>query len=147
MKRTIHVILMCLAATLSGGVAAEPAEPANVLEEMFNWWNGVINSDQELKAEEFGRYFTDDAVITVNQQEQVRGTDHMPDHFMVIRERPGNIRIEVPFLETFSADNRIFTYHRIISTVDGIETITHNMGYAILEDGRIAAVHLARFQP
>ncbi len=141
------ILLSCFLMFFSASVAqaAEP-EATTVLTDMFAWWNSVINTEVELTADQFRRYFTEDAVIMVNNNEQVRGVENMPAHFQAIRERAGTIGVELPFLEEFQSGNKIFTYHRIISTTDQGESITSNMGYAILDDGRIASVSLARFQ-
>jgi len=120
-------------------------QPSTVLTDMFAWWNGVINGEEPLTAEQFRQYFTEDAVILVNNREQVRGVEHMPAHFQAIRERPGTIEVELPFREEFQSGNRIFTYHRIRSVNAEGESFTYNMGYAVLEGDRIASVSLARF--
>lgn len=127
--------------------SATPAstQPSTILVDMFGWWNGIINSDEPLTADKFRRWFTEDAVILVNNREQVRGVEQMPAHFQVIRERPGTIEVELPFREEFQSGNRIFTYHLIRSIGDEGEKISYNMGYAILEGDRIATISLARF--
>lgn len=129
----------------SSSMGSEPDSPS-VLVDMFDWWNGIINSDEPLTAEQFRQFFTEDAVIMVNNKEQVRGVEQMPAHFKAIRERPGTIEIELPFLEEFQSGNKIFTYHRIRSVGEQGVSITRNMGYATLEGDRIASVSLARFQ-
>ncbi|HLF30450.1 MAG TPA: hypothetical protein VI566_05405 [Xanthomonadales bacterium] len=113
---------------------------------MFRWWNGIINTEEQLTVEQFRRYFTEDAVIIVNNHEQVRGVENMPAHFTAIRQRPGTIEVELPFREEFQSGNKIFTYHLIRSTQDDGVNITSNMGYAIIEGDRIATISLARFQ-
>ena len=62
---------------------ADPAQDASsdVLEQMFTWWNGIMNTERELKAEDFARYFTDDATIVLNGNEGVRGPVQMPEYF------------------------------------------------------------------
>ena len=141
-------LLVALLMILAGSRAAtaDDTKPSTLLTDMFSWWNSVINSDEPLTADQFRRYFTEDGVILVNNREQVRGVEHMPEHFQAIRERPGTIEIELPFIEEFQSGNKIFTYHRIISKQESGEQVTHNMGYAILDGDRIAIVSLARFQ-
>jgi len=126
---------------------ADPAQDASsdVLEEMFTWWNGIMNTDRELKAEDFARYYTDDAAIVVNGNEGVRGSAQMPEYFEEIRGRTEFIEIVMPFKEKFQSGNKIFTYHTIRSTRSGLDQESHNMGYAIIENGKIAYVTLARF--
>jgi hypothetical protein len=126
---------------------ADPAQDASsdVLEQMFTWWNGIMNTERELKAEDFARYFTDDATIVLNGNEGVRGPAQMPEYFQKIRELTEFIEIVLPFKEKFQSGNKIFTYHTIRSTRDGLEQESHNMGYAIIENGKIASVNLARF--
>ena len=117
----------------------------NILEQMFSWWNGIINTEQELKAEDFARFFTKDAAIVLNGNEGVRGVNNMPEYFEKIRARSEYIEIVFPFKEQFQTDNKIFTYHTIRSTSNGVEQVSHNMGYAIIKNGKIAYVSLARF--
>ncbi len=126
---------------------ADPAQDASsdVLEQMFTWWNGIMNTERELKAEDFARYFTDDATIVLNGNAGVRGPEQMPEYFQKIRGLTEFIEIVLPFKEKFQSGNKIFTYHTIRSTRDGLEQESHNMGYAIIENGKIASVSLARF--
>ena len=142
----IAFLSLLAAAAWSLPARAENTEPTTILVDMFGWWNGVINNTEPLTADQFRRYFTEDAVILVNNREQVRGVEHMPAHFQAIRERPGSIEIELPFIEEFQSGNKIFTYHTIRSTNDEGVQITHNMGYAILDGDRIVSISLARFQ-
>jgi ketosteroid isomerase-like protein len=138
-------LLLVIAMSWGVNARASDAESSTVLVDMFRWWNEIINTEEPLTAEQFRRYFTEDAVILVNNLEQVRGVEHMPAHFQAIRERPGSIEVELPFREEFQSGDRIFTYHAIRSTQDGVVNTTYNMGYAILEGDRIASVSLARF--
>lgn len=156
---TIRFAFLVLLATVSWGITARAdgdpdatapptnasAQPSTILTDMFGWWNEVINSEEPLTADQFRRYFTEDAVILVNNQEQVRGVENMPAHFLPIRERPGTIEVELPFREEFQSGNRIFTYHLIRSTQGEVVNISYNMGYAIIEGDRIASISLARF--
>jgi len=137
---------VCWGTTSQAADAPTATQPSTLLTDMFRWWNGAINSEEPLTAEQFRQYFTEDAVILVNNREQVRGVEHMPAHFQAIRERPGTIEVELPFREEFQSGDRIFTYHLIRSTVDEGVSITYNMGYAIIEGDRIALVSLARFK-
>ena len=118
---------------------------ADVLEQMFTWWNSIINTDKELKTEDFARYFTDDAAIVLNGKEGVRGVASLPEYFEVVRARTEFVEIVLPFKEKFQSGDKIFTYHTIRSTRDGVAQVSHNMGYAIIEHGKIAYMSLARF--
>ena len=147
MNRIRFVLLVSLASICWVAPSiAHQAQPSKILVNMFSWWNGVINSEEPLTADQFRQYFTEDGVILVNGKEQVRGVEHMPAHFQAIRERPGTIEIELPFIEEFQSGNKIFTHHTIRSTQPDGGSVTHNMGYAVLEGGKIASISLARYR-
>jgi hypothetical protein len=46
----------------------------------------------------------------------------------------------LPFEEGFESGNRIFTYHLIHARENGVDRTTHVMGYAVIEDDKIALV-------
>jgi hypothetical protein len=141
--RAIFIILVSFS-TVSFAESTQGSS-SQVLEQMFTWWNGIINTEQELKTEDFSRFFTDDTAIVLNGNEGVRGTVNLPGYFEKIREATEYVEIVLPFKEKFQSGNKIFTYHTIRSTRKGLKQESHNMGYAIIEGGKIAYISLVRF--
>ena len=139
------VIILVLGFSIQSFAASSNDSSADILEQMFTWWNAIMRSDEELKTEDFARYYTDDAVIVLNGKERVRGVAMMPDFFKANRDRTEFIEIVLPFKEKFMAGEKIFTYHTIRAVRNGVEELSHNMGYAVIENGKIASVNLARF--
>ena len=104
-----------------------------------------MSSERELKAEDFAHFYTEDAAIVINGVERVKGVVMMPGFFKENRDRTEFIEIEMPFKEKFRSGDKIFTYHTIRAIRNGIEEVSHNMGYAIIKNDKIAYVSLARF--
>ncbi len=133
---------------LSTVVAADDAEErGNVLEQMFAWWNGAIRDPDGFTEEAFRRYYTEDAAIVINGAERVSGIKNLVEHFKKIQSRVETVEIVLPFEEGFESGNRIFTYHKIRSRAEGEDSLSHVMGYAIIEDGKIALVDFLSYEP
>ena len=107
---------------------------------MFAWWNGAIQDPNGFTEAAFRRHFTEQAAIVINGQERVRGIKPLVAHFKRIQASVESVEIVLPFEEGFESGNRIFTYHLIRARQDGVDSLSHVMGYAIVEDGRIALV-------
>ena len=107
---------------------------------MFAWWNETIKVPGGFTEEGFARFFTEDAAIIVNNRVSVRGTTNMVPHFQRIQEETESVEIVLPFEEGFREGNKIFTYHLIRARDNGTDRLSHVMGYAVVEDGRIALV-------
>ncbi len=142
LKKVVLIILLChLVFPLAAGEHKE-----NVLAEMFSWWNEAMKDPESLTEEAFRRFYTEDAAIRINTVERVRGVKNMVPHFKAIQKKLDFIEIVLPFEESFASENRIFTYHLIHRRVDGVDGTSHLMGYAVIEDGKIALVDLISFQ-
>ncbi len=139
------VFLLLLAFSAHSFANSAENSSSDVLEQMFGWWNGIINTDKELKVEDFSRYFSEDAAIVLNGNEGVKGVANLPEYFEVIRDNTEYVEIVLPFKQKFQSGDKIFTYHTIRSTRKGIKQVSHNMGYALIKDGKIAYISLARF--
>ena len=137
MKRTLFILAFMLATT-----AASADDGTNdVLVHMFAWWNEAIKNEDGFTREAFGRYFTDDARIIVNDVVLVQGLDAMADHFRGIQQRTESVEIVLPFEEEFREGSKIFTYHVIRAHENGVDRLSHVMGYAIVEDGKLALIN------
>lgn len=113
----------------------------NVLVDMFAWWNEAIKTENGFTREAFRRYFTEDAEIIVNDVVLVHGLDAMVEHFRRIQQRTEAVEIVLPFEEGFREGDKIFTYHLIRAREGGMDRLSHVMGYALVEDGKLALVH------
>ncbi|MBT7951087.1 MAG: hypothetical protein HN764_05645 [Gammaproteobacteria bacterium] len=139
------VFLLLMSVSTHGFAEATTHSSDNILEEMFTWWNELMISEREITEESFASFYTENAVIIINGKEKVRGVKNMPAFFRENRDRTEFIEIEMPFREKFVSGNKIFTYHTIRAIRNGEEKISHNMGYALIEKGKISYVSLARF--
>jgi ketosteroid isomerase-like protein len=119
----------------------------NVLVQMFAWWNSAIKDPNGFTEQAFRHYYTEDAAIVINGSERVRGIKPMVEHFKRIQQRTESVEIVLPFEEGFESGNRIFTYHLIHARENGVDSLSHVMGYAIIENGKIAFVDFLAYEP
>ena len=137
LKRAVFILAFMFATS-----AASAGDDTNdVLVDMFAWWNEAIKNEDDFTREAFGRYFTDDARIIVNDIVLVRGLDAMAEHFRGIQQRTESVEIVLPFEEGFREGGKIFTYHLIRARENGVDRLSHVMGYAIVEDGKLALIN------
>ena len=146
MKEFIKIILIILLCQLGTPVFAEQGD-ANVLVRMFDWWNTAMKTPDGLTEEAFREYYTEDAAIIINGNELVRGIKPMVEHFRGVQARSESVEIVLPFEEEFetASGDRIFTYHLVRARADGADRLSHLMGYAAVEDGRISLVNFVRY--
>lgn len=127
------------------GTARAEDSSENVLVNMFAWWNAAIKTENGFTEEGFAKYFTRDAAIVINGKESVRGTGAMVEHFNRIQANTESVEIVLPFEEGFESGNRIFTYHLIHARENGVDSTSYLMGYAVIEEGKIALVNFISY--
>jgi hypothetical protein len=137
LKRTLFILAFMFATT----PASADDGTNDVLVDMFAWWNEAIKNEDGFTREAFGRYFTDDARIIVNDVVLAQGLDPMAEHFRAIQQRTESVEIVLPFEEGFREGGKIFTYHLIRARENGVDRLSHVMGYAIVEDGKLALIN------
>jgi len=141
------MMVVALVCGLQGAAVADDAalkaEPS-VLVQMFDWWNKAFTQKDGFTREGFARYFTPDVGIMIDGHMRVQGLDGLVTHFRGIQSRTEAVEIVTPFEEEFAAGDKIFTYHLIKSVSNGVPNVTHAMGYAVIQDGKIALIHLVR---
>ncbi len=115
--------------------------PDQVLVDMFRWWNDAYNEDDGFTAENFARYYTEDAVMLINGNRRGTGPAELAAHFRNIKANSEEVEIMLPFLESFNSGDRTFTAHYVRSIRGGPEQWEHIMGYAVIRDGRIALIN------
>ena len=145
-KKSLRIVSVFLVFLLfKAGFAA--GENPSVLVKMFDWWNGVMSEDEGFTEDGFRRYFTEKAAIIINQQEVVRGIKPLVTHFKKIQQNTDSVEILLPFESEFSSADgtRIFTHHRIRASMNGEDRITQVMGYAKIEEGKIALIDFIRY--
>jgi len=146
MNRTVKCLLILFFCQLSPGSAAA-GQGEDLLVAMFDWWNHAIRDPEGFTASAFRRYYTEDAAIVINGEERVRGIEAMVKHFRDIQQRVESVEIVLPFEEGFESGNRVFTYHLIRARENGMDRLSHVMGYAVIEDGKIALANFLSYSP
>lgn len=136
----------------ASGTPAEPAaqapetngarvRPDQVLVDMFRWWNEAFYADDGFTAENFARYYAEDAVMLVNGARRGTGPAELAAHFRNVQADRDEVEIMLPFLEGFNSGDRTFTSHYVRSLRGDDETWEHVMGYAVVRDGRISLIN------
>ncbi len=124
-----------LAAVLfAGPVAADD----DALVRMFRWWNDAFVTEGGFNQEAFARYWTEDAALIID------GEDVLTRHFQKIQANTDRVRIELPFEDSFTVGDRIFTHHFIYRRNGQEEGCLRAMGYAETRDGKLSVVNLVR---
>ena len=125
-------------AVVSGDARVRPDQ---VLVDMFRWWNDAYHEADGFTAENFARYYTEDAVMLINGNRRGTGPAELAAHFRNIKANSEVVEIMLPFLESFNSGDRTFTSHYVRSIRGGPEQWEHIMGYAVIRDGRIALIN------
>ena len=145
MFKRFRAILVLTVSMLGADAALTSDSGDNVLVDMFAWWNEAIQTEGAFTEEAFGRYFTEDAQIVVNGNVSARGLQSMVEQFRRIQQETEYVEIVLPFEEGFRDGNKIFTYHLIRARENGADSLTRVMGYAVVEDGKLALVNLLHY--
>jgi limonene-1,2-epoxide hydrolase len=127
----------------SARTEAAGAEGADPLVAMFTWWNAAYLQPGGFTAQAFGHYFTPDAVMRINGKDRCKGLEDLARHFRKIQAQTEMVAIELPFIDEFtSADGaRIFTHHIVRAREHGKDSRERVMGYATIENGKIALIN------
>ncbi|MHC9419719.1 hypothetical protein ACYZX9_14105 [Sphingomonas citri] len=134
--------IMAAAMILATPVAAQ--QPADALSRMFVWWDQAFKTPGAFTAENFSRYFTPDATLTLEGRTVIRGVNQWATHFQKIQAGGGDVEIVVPFKAAFQQGDRLYTYHVIRSRRDGKLGCVLAAGHAELRGGKIASITLVR---
>lgn len=144
MKANIKRLLLCggcIVALSGGSVEANDDDP---LVRMFEWWNQAFKTPGAFTQEGFERYFTEGAVLIVNGEKSAEGIPDLTEHFRNIQANSEAVHIILPFVESFTSGDRIFTYHFVYRRRDGQEQCMRTMGYAVTRDEKIALINFVR---
>ncbi len=123
---------------------AAAAPTTDKLSQMFIWWNQAFKQPGAYTPENFGRYFTADATLTLNGETVIHGLDDWSKHFQAIQASGALVEIVVPFKDAFEKDGRLYTYHIIRSRRNGKVGCMLAAGHADLRGDKIAAITLVR---
>jgi hypothetical protein len=134
---------MALAAAPAPAAAAE-AKATDKLSQMFVWWNTAFKTPGAYTAANFRKHFTEDATLTLEGREVIRGVEQWATHFQKIQSGGGDVEIVVPFKTVFQKGDQIYTYHVIRSRRDGKLGCSLAAGHAELKGGKIASIVLVR---
>jgi len=112
---------------------------------MFAWWNTAFKTQDGFTADAFRQHFTEDATLTLEGRQVIRGIDNWVSHFRRIQASGSQVEIVVPFKTVFSdGGGNIYSYHVIRSRHDGKLACTLAAGHAVLAGEKIAAITLVR---
>lgn len=141
----MRAILACAAALLMAAPAAAKA-PTDALSKMFLWWDQAFKTPGAFTPENFARYFTPDATLTLEGHTVINGVDEWAKHFQKIQAAGGEVEIVVPFKRVFQQGSTIYTYHVIRSRRNGEVGCVLAAGHAEMRGSKIAAITLVRMK-
>ena len=138
--------LAILAATAALGLAlpAQAKAPTDALSAMFAWWDQAFKTPGAYTPENFSKFFTPDATLTLEGKTVIHGVAEWATHFQKIQAMGGEVEIVVPFKQVFETRDRIYTYHVIRSRRNGSVGCSLAAGHAEMKDGKIASITLVR---
>jgi hypothetical protein len=140
----IRCTFLILTAALVLTPAAVNAARADVVTEMYTWWNKAIYSPSELTPAAFGRFYTQDTVLKLNGVIVDEGVDDISKRFIAISSAGGKVENIMPALVVFQAGDQVFMQHLIYSARDGKEVCMIAAGRAELVGGKIAVMDIVR---
>lgn len=130
------------------GLLMFQAAPASAKDDpftaMFAWWNTAFKTKDGFTADGFRRHFTEDATLTLEGRQAIKGIDQWVAHFRRIQASGSEVEIVVPFKTVFSDGGHIYSYHVIRSRHAGKAACTLAAGHAVMAGDRIAAITLVR---
>ncbi len=115
-----------------------------MLSRMFVWWNGAFRTPGAFTEENFAKFFTPDATLTIGGRRVITGLAQWASHFEGIQSRGGVVEIVVPFKKVFQAGDDIYTYHVIRARRETGVECSLAAGHATLRGGKIASIVLVR---
>ena len=137
--------LSCAAAIFVAPSPVSAAVPAtDALSKMFVWWNQAFKTPGAYTADNFRKFFTDDATLILEGRTIIRGADEWAHHFQKIQAGGGEVEIVVPFKDVFQQGDKIYNYHVIRSRRGGKASCSLAAGTAELRDGKIGSIMLVR---
>lgn len=146
-SRFIGSVAASLAAvmlTVASPAAAAEKPATDMLSKMFIWWNQAFKTPGAYTPENFSKFFTPDARLTLEGRTVIHGVDEWAKHFQRIQAGGGEVEIVVPFKEVFEKDGMIYNYHVIRSRRGGKAACSLAAGHATLRDGKISSIVLVR---
>lgn len=139
------ILISAAAAFLAAATPVSAEKPAtDMVSKMFIWWNQSFKTPGAYTAENFSKFFTPDATLTLEGRTVISGVDQWATHFQKIQASGAEVEIVVPFKEVFEKDGLIYTYHVIRSRRGGKASCSLAAGHATLRDGKISSIVLVR---
>jgi hypothetical protein len=132
------------AAALLITVPAAAKAPTDALSKMFIWWDQAFKMPGAFTPENFAKYFTPDATLTLEGRTVINGVGEWATHFQKIQASGSEVEIVVPFKRVFQQGSTIYTYHVIRSRRNGEVGCVLAAGHAELRGTKIAAITLVR---
>ena len=139
----MRAILACAAALLMTAPATAKA-PSDALSKMFLWWDQAFKTPGAFTPENFAKYFTPDATLTLEGRTVINGVNEWATHFQKIQASGSEVEIVVPFKQVFQQGSTIYTYHVIRSRRNGEVGCVLAAGHAEMRGTKIASITLVR---
>ena len=107
----------------------------------FDWLNGLSGSDRPISISDIERFFTSDAVLTLNGERICQGWEGQLAHGRDLQEKMRSWRFHAPFQEVVVEDDRVVGYYSCdFLTKEGVPITAYDMCLWKLRDGRIAEI-------
>lgn len=139
----MRAILACAAALVLATPATAKA-PRDALSTMFIWWDQAFKTPGAFTPENFAKFFTADATLTLEGRTVINGVDEWATHFQKIQASGSEVEIVVPFKDVFQQGPNIYTYHVIRSRRNGEVGCVLAAGHAVMRGKKIASITLVR---
>jgi len=138
--------LAILAGVMALGLAlpVQAKAPTDALSKMFIWWDAAFKTPGAYTSENFSKFFTPDATLTLEGKTVIHGVEEWATHFQKIQAMGGEVEIVVPFKTVFEKNGMIYTYHVIRSRRNGAVGCSLAAGHAVMKGGKIASITLVR---
>ena len=138
--------LAILAGVMALGLAlpAQAKAPTDALSKMFIWWDAAFKTPGAYTPENFSKFFTPDATLTLEGKTVIHGVAEWATHFQKIQASGSEVEIVVPFKQVFQQGSKIYTYHVIRSRRNGQVGCVLAAGHAEMRGSKIASITLVR---
>lgn len=122
----------------------QTGEAPDKLSQLFVWWNEAMRTPGAYTSEAFAQRITDDASLTIDGIEVMRGPGGWASRSHSIQQMTDAMEIVLPFRYAFQTGNSIYTYHVIRARAQGRALCMLASGHAELRGDLISRVTLVR---
>ena len=112
-----------------------------LLEAMFEWWNDQFAKGEPFTVAGLSRFFHPDIHMIINGELRADGLDGLAARFETVRASCRTVEVELPFVETFRSDDRVFTHHRVSAETENGPMMEVVMGYVVTDGDLIRVIN------